>query len=215
MKESVIESQRYFYNYEDIPAGVEAEITAYPQEFIEADRANKHTDANSVLPSFITYSEPKSHAAGGWLFGVVMPIACFYFDPIVFKGGFESSDAGLLSGFRGFAYTHAFITITATIIWLTLRSRFTWANAAFAGIFGVSALVSLLIGIVLLPFSLLGTLMLVGLLGFTPLISSLVMFRMASTAFRESQPHLERPAAINLFMWSALSVFVVSMLMNG
>lgn len=208
MNDDVTEHKKYYYTYEEVPAGADADVSTFDPEYTAALSDEPIFTYGSDVSAF-----SRSQTLKAVIFGVIMPIICFAFDPIVFRGDID--ELVMLSAIKGFAYTHAAITISATIMWLVARDRFGGANAAFAGIFGISSVVSLAIGIALLPYSLMGMLIVIGFLGFTPLVSAAVMFGMSRHAYRLSTPHMERPAVINLFMWSALSVFVVSMLMNG
>ena len=53
-----------------------------------------------------------------WAFGVVMPVICFAFDPIVFKNGGD-----LLGKYTVFAYMLSFASIMTTMAWLIWGDR--------------------------------------------------------------------------------------------
>ena len=111
------------------------------------------------------------------LFGVVLPVLCFIFDPIVFRGNFFGG-VPLFGQLQFLAYTVAFIEITTLLIWLVWRERLRRQAVALGGFLLTGALISLAIGIVLLPFSLLGLFFFgLGLLGFTPFLTFIVFWR--------------------------------------
>jgi len=120
-----------------------------------------------------------------WLFGVVMPVICFYFDPIVFKGA--SGDRAILGAYSTFAYILSYAAIMCVIATLLWHKRSPDINAAIAGLLGLSGIVSLFIGVVLLPFSLIGLFFyFIGALGFTPFFSGIVFLRNAARANRSA-----------------------------
>jgi ABC-type multidrug transport system fused ATPase/permease subunit len=111
------------------------------------------------------------------IFAVVMPIIVLLADPIVFKGGEGFWNRGLLEDYQLLAYVVCSLQIGLFLTWRTWRrSLIRWAPA-FAGIFFAGALFSSVIGVVLLPFSLIGLIVLIGALGFTPLLTAFVFLR--------------------------------------
>jgi hypothetical protein len=110
-----------------------------------------------------------------WLFGVFLPAACIFFDPIVFRGW--SSEGGILAAYQTFAYLLSGVSIMGLAAWLLWSERLKWLAAPLAGVFFAASAVSGLIGLVLFPFSLLGTIVIVGLLGFTPLFTFITFLR--------------------------------------
>ena len=148
-----------------------------------------------------------------WMFGVIMPTVCFFFDPIVFRSSFGANDL-LLGGFKWFAFLLSFTAIMATMAWLLWGEKLKWANAILSGLFAVSFLAALAIGIFLLPFSLLGLAFLIGALGFTPLFTSFVFLRNSVRSFRAAQPFLEKDALANMFAVAAIASIVIPYLFN-
>jgi hypothetical protein len=118
-----------------------------------------------------------------WMFGVIMPAICFYFDPIVFQGSF--GEGPLLGAYSTFAHLLSYATIMAMVAVLVWDKRPASLNAMLAGLFGASALVSLIIGVILVPFSIMGLFFFfIGALGFTPLLSAIVFLRNSVRAHR-------------------------------
>lgn len=106
-----------------------------------------------------------------WAFGVVLPLISFYFDFLFFKG------LGLLGAFRPFAFLLSATCIMAMVAWLLWGHRVGWLAAPLSGLFIAGSFVSLVVGIVMLPLSLLGMFVVIGFLGFTPLFTGFVFLR--------------------------------------
>ncbi|HLM00111.1 MAG TPA: hypothetical protein VK400_03585, partial [Pyrinomonadaceae bacterium] len=134
------------------------------------------------------------------------------FDPIVFKGGFGGS--ALLGVFKPFAYVLSFVSVMAMAAWLIWGAKLKWLNGFLAGLFAVGGVISLAVGIVLLPLSLLGLLLLIGILGFTPLFTSIVFLRNAARSFHAAKPFLERGVLINSLMLSAVLSLALPAVLN-
>lgn len=147
-----------------------------------------------------------------WFFGVIMPVICFVFDPTVFKGGVLGP--AFLGTFKPFAYLLSFVSVMAMAAWLIWGAKLKWFNAFLAGLFLVSGIISLGIGLVLFPFSMLGLLILIGALGFTPLFSSVVFLRNAFRAFQMAKPFLEKGVLIRSFALAAIFSAVVPSVIN-
>lgn len=113
-----------------------------------------------------------------WLMGVFLPIVCFYFDPFVFRDWSSGSDShALLGSYQTPAYVLAYAAIMSQTAWMLWGER-TGAFALIIGIvLSIAAIASLIIGLILFPFSLLGMVWLIGLLGFTPLMTAVVYAR--------------------------------------
>jgi hypothetical protein len=122
------------------------------------------------------------------IFAVVMPIIVLLADPIVFKGGEGLWNRALLEDYQLLAYLVCSLQIGMFLAWRTWRrSLIGWAPA-FAGIFLAGAAFSGVIGVVLLPFSLIGLIVLIGALGFTPLLTAFVFLRNGLRTARVHSP---------------------------
>lgn len=111
-----------------------------------------------------------------WFFGVVLPTACCLFDPMVFKGAMSHNGA-ILGEYKPFAYLISFVSIVLLMLFLLFGRKLGWFNGVLAGLFLVGSAISLMVGIIIFPFSLLGLIILIGILGFTPLLAAFVYFR--------------------------------------
>lgn len=115
------------------------------------------------------------------LFGIVAPILCFVFDPIVFRGRFDDA---LLPQFQSLAYMVSAIEILVLIIWLVWGRSFRPAPRFAGGMLMAGALISLVIGVVILPFTLMGLMFGIGIFGFIPFLTFAVYLRHAKSAFQ-------------------------------
>lgn len=148
-----------------------------------------------------------------WIFGVVLPVICFFFDPIVFKG--NGFGAAYLGTFKPFAYVLSFVSVMAMSAWLIWGGKLKWLNALLAGLFAVGGLISLGIGILIAPISLFGLIIVIGILGFTPLFTSIVYLRNALRAFQTAKPFFEKKSLIYTFVLSALLSVVAPYVLNA
>lgn len=144
-----------------------------------------------------------------WVFGVILPVICFAFDPIVFR----QPDA-LLGGWGIFAYTLSYVSIMSLMAFMLFGNKLGWINAVLGGLFGAGALISLVVGLILLPFSLLGLLFLIGALGFTPLFTARVYWRNAKLAFGYAKESIDHRTLIYVGIISALFSFTVPYVLN-
>jgi hypothetical protein len=113
--------------------------------------------------------------------GIVAPILCFVFDPIVFKGGFDNA---LLPQFQSFAYMVSAVEILILIVWLVWGRNFQPAARFAGGMLMAGALISLVTGVIILPFTLLGLMFGIGVFGFIPFLTFAVYLRRAKSAFQ-------------------------------
>lgn len=124
---------------------------------------------------------PRQDSFDRW-FGVALPVACFVFDPLIFQGWML--EEGLLQDFRLFVYLVSAIEIGMLLCWFTFRRDLATFAAPFAGVFLAGGLFSLLIGIIISPFSVLGIMWVIGLAGFTPFFTAVVYLRNGVRAMR-------------------------------
>jgi hypothetical protein len=109
-------------------------------------------------------------------FGIILPILCFIFDPIVFREWFSDAP-GLLGRWQFYVYTISALEMVALATWLSRADGRGRPPAALGGMMLAGGLFSLVIGVVILPLSLLGLIVLVGVFGFTPFFTAVVYLR--------------------------------------
>ena len=117
------------------------------------------------------------------IFGVILPVLCFVADPTVFKGLLLGP--AWLRQYQVLAYLVAVVEIGVFIVWRTFRKQLTTFSAPFAGVLFAGGLFSTAIGIVILPLTLIGLFVLVGVLGFTPFLTAFVYFRSGVRAMKD------------------------------
>ncbi len=148
-----------------------------------------------------------------WLFGVIMPTFCFAFDPFIFREW--HGHKGMLGDYQTFAYLLSFTLIMATAALLLFGGWFKGSSIYLSGLFAVGGIVALAIGVVLLPFSILGSIFLIGILGFTPLFTSFVYLRNAVLTFRTAQPYFRRASLIGAFVFAGALSASIPVLVNA
>jgi hypothetical protein len=127
-------------------------------------------------------------------FGLAIPVLCFVFDPIVFRGWVIGE--GIYARFQFFAYASSAVELLTLACWLFVVRKFpAWSRPA-GGVMLAGALFSLTMGFAILPFSLFG-LMFVGLgaLGFIPFVTALVYLRNGLRALRLNRSAAPVPGA--------------------
>jgi hypothetical protein len=115
--------------------------------------------------------------------GVVLPILCVAYDPILFR------EPGVGNRWQVWWYLVLLVQMSALLVCLLGHSWFGRWNAVFAGLLLVGAVIALGIGALLLIPSILGAVLaqLIGLLGFTPFLTAFVFARNAWRAFRQAR----------------------------
>src|SRR5690606_25475138 len=120
----------------------------------------------------------------------------------------------IFAAYKPFAYALSFASIMAMTAFLLWGERLRGLNSLFAGLFLFGAIVSFLVGIILFPFSLLGLVLLIGALGFTPLLSSIVYVRNARRAFRAASNVLTNGVLIRTAVLGAIFGAMVPLTLN-
>ena len=148
------------------------------------------------------------------LFGVILPAVCFLFDPIVFRTGDFGHPLG--GEVKSFAYLLSFVSIMGLFAFMLWGEKLKWFNGFLSGLFAVSAIISMGIGIVLFPFSLIGIrlLFLIGILGFTPLLTGFVYWRNWVRAYKISSVELDRRLIIRMATLAGMFALILPALIN-
>lgn len=117
--------------------------------------------------------------------GVVLPLVCLVADPVVFRSGVGGG--ALFPSVRVAAYSFFALQMTALILCLCRPRLHRRAAAILAGVMFVGSAAALLLGIMLLPFSLIGLMAVIGILGFSPLLVSWIYYKNAVRAYRAAR----------------------------
>jgi len=147
------------------------------------------------------------------IFGIVMPLLCFYLDPIVFQTNSNFGEP-LRADIKAFAYSFSFGSIVVFAVWLCFGNRLKAFNAVIAGLFFTGSAFCFVIGLLLFPYSLLGLLLLIGTLGFTPFFTGIVYLRNGFRAYRLAKESLSFRHFVNAVVLSAVLSFVFPAILN-
>jgi hypothetical protein len=102
--------------------------------------------------------------------GIVAPVLCLIADPVVFKGGDEHG--GILARHWIFGYGFIALEVATLAAWLASRGRLGPLCGIAAGTLLTRAFFAAAMGLFLLPLSIVGLLLIIGLLGFTPWLTA-------------------------------------------
>jgi len=139
-------------------------------------------------------------------FGVVLPVFCLWIDPIVFK------HSGMGVPMLGFLRPEAYLTTglcIGTLLWWKFLPRDPWG--VLTGWLALGGTVSMLVGVVILPVSLVGLFLGVGVMGVLPWLCALVFFRNAREAWRDARAK-EKPetcTASRVFMSAVTALALI------
>lgn len=125
------------------------------------------------------------HLIFDFAFGVVAPLLCLYFDPGLFRSN-DPCFGPLLGGTGPFVYVAIGSGTFLLAIWLIANRWITKGRSLFAGAFLGGTIFAFLLGLAMLPFSLIGLLLFgLGALGVMPFLVALVYWRNARMAWSE------------------------------
>jgi hypothetical protein len=145
----------------------------------------------------------------------MLPVICFFFDPIVFQSRTGGFSGAILGSYKPFAYVLSYVAIMGLLLFLLCGKKLKWANGALSGLFFLCSAISLAIGIVLAPFSLLGLIILIGALGFTPLFTAFVFARNSVRAYRAAATSIDKRLLLRLASLSTIMSFCLPYVFNA
>lgn len=148
-----------------------------------------------------------------WTFGVGLPLVCVAADPFVFSSGVGHGE-GLLGSYKTFAYLLSSVSIMSMAAWLLWGQRLGEFRPYVGGLFLAGSAISLIVGLILLPFSLMGMFFLIGFLGFTPLLSSFVYLRNGVRAIKGAKLDAEPWGVNRAVIIAALYALIVPYVLN-
>jgi hypothetical protein len=140
-------------------------------------------------------------------FGVIAPILCFVFDPIVFRSWLFGPP--LLGEYQTVVYLFSGLQITLLCFWLLTGSGGKVSNSFIGGTLLSGAIFCLIAGFVLTPFSLLGLIYGLGVFGFTPFLTMLVYLR---NSVRAVQAGRNDPVSLSDAMISVSGILLATAL---
>ncbi|MDJ0973810.1 MAG: hypothetical protein QNJ98_05075 [Planctomycetota bacterium] len=146
----------------------------------------------------------------GVTFGLLLPVACLLVDPLVFKAHptepvlFHVDP--LYPHLWAAAWAFVLLEGTALVLHMLWRPVRRGDQALFAGVFLVGALGACGIGVRLLPYTIPGIFVGVGVLGLVPFATCVVYLRRAVRALRRSEVWTVRSLEVVLLLGMALAV---------
>jgi hypothetical protein len=141
------------------------------------------------------------------VFGLVLPILCLVADPVVFKS-FPLFGHAFLEDYQLLAYVVCTVEMGFFLVWRTFPKKVNAFLPLFGGVFLIGSCFSLLIGLAMLPLTLMTVLFLIGLLGLMPFISAFVYLRNGVRAMNEQRNHAPLFSRLWLAVLSGLFIFV-------
>jgi len=112
------------------------------------------------------------------LFGIIFPIGCLVFDPIVFRDLGPCSPA-VLGRYQILAYVAVGIGEVTLVLWWLLGQWLAHLHGLIVGICLAGAVFASGVGLFLLPETVIGLMVIIGILGFVPFLTALVYGRLA------------------------------------
>lgn len=110
-------------------------------------------------------------------FGIILPVLCFVFDPVVFQGWLVGGK-GFYGRWQSYAYTVGALEMVALAAWLLMAGGAGRRAAALGGVLFAGGVFSLVVGVAILPLSLLGLIFfLAGVFGFIPFPTAIIYLR--------------------------------------
>jgi hypothetical protein len=142
------------------------------------------------------------------IFGILMPLLCFYFDPGILSReslGITRGPIPVFSGRTFFIYAFSALAILALIVWMGLHNRATPSvRAGLGGVLLAGAVLSFAIGVVILPLTILGILFVIGILGLIPFFTGFVYLRNGVRASGIASPEAYRTPRVAIAVVVAL-----------
>jgi hypothetical protein len=138
------------------------------------------------------------------LFGIGAPILCLYFDPAVFRPGL-GVEFGYMRGIRTFSYLEIALSILVLAYYLARRKPSFLMAGALAG----GALFSFLLGLAMLPLTLIGLLLIIGIFGLAPFVTSFVFLRNAVRCSKQRGTAISRKRAVPTFAFGFTLIVAV------
>lgn len=120
--------------------------------------------------------------------GIIAPIICFSLQPILLPRDVDTVPGlRFINTFWLFGYGITGLEMLILSLRLAFRSRLGAWNGPVAGMLLAGALFAGGLGVVLLPFSLIGLFILIGILGFVPFLTAIVYAMSAIDAYRDAR----------------------------
>ena len=141
------------------------------------------------------------------VFGLVLPVLCLVADPLIFKS-FPVFGPAILEDYQLLAYVVCTVEMGFFLVWRTFPKQVNAFSPLFAGMFLIGACFSVVIGLAILPVTLLTILLVIGLLGLIPFVSAFVYLRNGVRALKAQPNHTPLVSRLLLALLSGFFVIV-------
>lgn len=150
-----------------------------------------------------------SQLAYDLIFGIVLPILCFIFDPIAFSGREFVTHIAPITQYKLHVYLFSALSIITLAVWLLAYRTLKSAGGIVAGILLSGAVFSLLIGLLILPLTLIGLMLIIGVLGLTPFFTAFVYLRNGIRAMRLAESYVGYPKLVSSLLSGAILILAL------
>src|SRR5262245_40689878 len=116
------------------------------------------------------------------IFGAILPVVLFVLDPVAMNG--FGCVGGAAAPYSAFVYFAVAFGIISLLVWLFARPYIDSFAPVLAGVVYAGGFFAGAIGVLMLPISIMGLVILIGALGFLPFVVAYVYFRNAVRAYR-------------------------------
>jgi hypothetical protein len=144
------------------------------------------------------------------VFGLLAPVLCFYFDPLVFKGGFVGQP--LYPSYQLFTYAITALAVSVLAVSMLFDRRLGRWSRVVGGVLINGAVFSSVIGFAIFPYSLLGLMIAIGLLGFIPFLTAFVYLRAGWRTLKHEDQPADRSMIGGLLVGATLSLAIPALL---
>ena len=134
------------------------------------------------------------------LFGILLPLLCFYFDPGIIRGAISDP----LAHKEVLVYSLSALSMASLLLWLTLGDRNNKGTAVLGGIMLAGAICSFSIGVLILPITIIGLFLIIGVLGFIPFFTGWVYLRNALDAIRAGKTSRTTVSRVGIALLASL-----------
>lgn len=139
--------------------------------------------------------------------GMIIPVLCYYLDPGILGGGFLDDMIGLPNRqLTLFIYIFSGLAIPILAFWLLLGPRVKRWGGLIGGMLLAGAMLSFIIGVLILPLTLYALTVVIGVLGFIPFLTAFVYLRNGLRAIRSAKSLMPRFQIVGSFLLGAVLV---------
>ena len=173
--------------------------------------SSEPADAGQPKPSFWKRQTNETPTIPQKVFDVIvgaaLPVALFIADPVLFKG---MGCAGYAVTYSPMVYFAVALGIISLLVWLFAPVHTGYAPAVLAGVFYTGETLAIVIGLLLMPLSILGLTVGLGVLGFLPFLVAYVYWRNAVRADRLAKSMEFSKGRLSSLKWAgALAVLII------